>query len=318
MMLQHSSPPSSHAQKTPASWLTRPPSSNPPPLPSPSSPPHPAAVESFSKLADSIYFKHMPDVGPSTAAGPASPSSRSRSRLGASAGAAAVTQADGEGPAEPAAAERASTAAQGGNDGPLPELWVNQLVASSVRWRELRLVARQEAGGLQAAATLGGCSCVLWPMGRCELRLAACQEAAGVARCLIEEVGSVAGQSALGGPPDQGPAFAVLCWDALAKHVQPVNDACACSLTPPLLQSCMVPTTQRSPASPSTSTRRKRASQRGPPGAATAARTAGVTQAACTAATARACVGRRAGALHSTGASQGERRPLLPLLLGWC
>lgn len=24
----------------------------------------------------------------------------------------------------------------------------------------------------------------------------------------------------------------MLCWDALAKHVQPVSDACVCSLTP--------------------------------------------------------------------------------------
>lgn len=59
------------------------------------------------------------------------------------------------GPSAAGAAEAAAAAAQasvgGPNPGPgptypLPELYVNQLQSSSVRWRELRTVVRQEAG----------------------------------------------------------------------------------------------------------------------------------------------------------------------------
>lgn len=130
----------------------------------------PAAVESFSKLADSIYFKHMPDVGPSaahsssTTSSSDSASSASTSAVGsaveggaaaAAAGSDASRAAAGTGAgatdaqdsvARPLASQDDSAAASQG-DGPLPELWVNQLVSSSVRWRDLRLVARQEAGG---------------------------------------------------------------------------------------------------------------------------------------------------------------------------
>ncbi len=98
-------------------------------------------MESFSKLADSIYFKHMPDVGPSTAASTANFNGTSTSSGSGQATAAGA----GAGASARPAGGAGSTAQQ--NDGPLPELWVNQLVSSSVRWRELRTVARQEAGG---------------------------------------------------------------------------------------------------------------------------------------------------------------------------
>lgn len=71
-------------------------------------------MESFAKLADSIYFKTMPEEPPS-AAGAATPGDPART----------------EGGPPPKL---------------LPQLFVNQLVSSSVRWRELRVVVHQQAG----------------------------------------------------------------------------------------------------------------------------------------------------------------------------
>lgn len=70
------------------------------------------AVESFAKLADSIYFKTMPEEPPSA------------SSDGAAAGSGATVGPPPE---------------------LLPQLFVNQLVSSSVRWRELRVVVHQQA-----------------------------------------------------------------------------------------------------------------------------------------------------------------------------
>lgn len=137
-----------------------------------------AAVESFSKLADSIYFKHIPDVGPSPAhSGSTTPSSDSASRASGASTSAAAAAAGGDASgaaagvgvraaqdsvARPLASQDDSTAASQG-DGPLPELWVNQLVSSSVRWRELRLVARQEAGGqCHSGHGFMQCCCGCW------------------------------------------------------------------------------------------------------------------------------------------------------------
>lgn len=79
-------------------------------------------MESFAKLADSIYFKTMPEEPPS-AAGAATPGDPART----------------EGGPPPKL---------------LPQLFVNQLVSSSVRWRELRVVVHQQAEiyGLDTAA----------------------------------------------------------------------------------------------------------------------------------------------------------------------
>ena len=77
--------------------------------------PRPAAVESFSKLADSIYFKQMPAAGSS---------------------------AD---PARSHAAGATAAAAAAAPEPQLPQLFINQLVSSTLMWRELGVVLTQEA-----------------------------------------------------------------------------------------------------------------------------------------------------------------------------
>ena len=74
-------------------------------------------MESFSKLADSIYFKQMPTVGPST--DPARSSA--------------------------AGATASATAAAAAPEPELPQLFINQLVSSTLTWRELGVVLTQEA-----------------------------------------------------------------------------------------------------------------------------------------------------------------------------
>lgn len=89
-----------------------------------------AAVESFSKLADAIYFHHMPEDSEATL-------SSATSSSGEPAGGAGPAAAAAPGPLPPAGVAE---------DYPLPQLWVNQLASSSLRWSELRMVAHQEAG----------------------------------------------------------------------------------------------------------------------------------------------------------------------------
>ncbi|KAL4434022.1 hypothetical protein ABPG75_000463 [Micractinium tetrahymenae] len=104
------------------------------------------AVESFAKLADSIYFKTMPEEPPSASSrGAPAGSSFEGSPVAASAG-----RTGSEGSPAGASEGRADAGAGGSADGGpppelLPQLFVNQLVSSSVRWRELRVVAHQQA-----------------------------------------------------------------------------------------------------------------------------------------------------------------------------
>ena len=102
-----------------------------------------AAIESFSKLADSIYFQHMPEEGAEAAPAALSTSGVGSASSKPTAGAGLVAAA----PAAAAAAALQSPASSlPASDFPLPQLWVNQLASSSVRWSELRLVVHQDAG----------------------------------------------------------------------------------------------------------------------------------------------------------------------------
>lgn len=99
----------------------------------------PAAIESFSKLADSIFFRtapRPPSAADSVSIGPA-----------------AARSAGGSGGAGN------SSAAAAGGDEPATQLYVNQLVSASLRWREQRVVVHQEAGA--SLLLLLGCCC--WP-----------------------------------------------------------------------------------------------------------------------------------------------------------
>ncbi|PSC73151.1 hypothetical protein C2E20_3677 [Micractinium conductrix] len=93
------------------------------------------AIESFSKIADSIYFRAMPQPQPSAAAAAGPLSRGGGSASGSAAG----------GATDAAAGTRSPAGGAGLGEGPLPELWVNQLVSSTVRWRDMRLVLHQEA-----------------------------------------------------------------------------------------------------------------------------------------------------------------------------
>lgn len=81
-------------------------------------------MESFAKLADSIYFKSTPEEPPPPVARPA----------------------DASGPGAGSGAHPNGTSQGGPPPELLPQLFVNQLVSSSVRWRELRVVVHQQAG----------------------------------------------------------------------------------------------------------------------------------------------------------------------------
>ncbi len=97
-------------------------------------------MESFAKLADSIYFKSTPEEPPPPA-----------TRPGDASGAGARSGAHPDG------------TSQGGPPPELlPQLFVNQLVGSSVRWRELRVVVHQQAGE-------GACPGPLPPMATCQM-----------------------------------------------------------------------------------------------------------------------------------------------------
>ncbi|KAL4441795.1 hypothetical protein ABPG77_003711 [Micractinium sp. CCAP 211/92] len=81
------------------------------------------AVESFAKLADSIYFKSTPEEPPPPVTRPG----------------------DASGPGAGSGAHPDGTSQGGPPPELLPQLFVNQLVSSSVRWRELRVVVHQQA-----------------------------------------------------------------------------------------------------------------------------------------------------------------------------